>query len=1088
MKESIIQKSIHFLESIKILFNVDIYNKNIIKNIFVFSLFFIIFFGFTGKAFAATYYVDSVLGNDANNGTSINSAWKTISKVDSYTFNPGDQILFKRGDTWDGNNSNTLYAESGTAGNYITYGAYGVGDKPILTSSITRNETNDWEYEGKNIWASSNDISNAVYGPEMVLNPSFDSSLDNWNTYLDLQKGIVGTVSRATTTGDFYSSPAGYKLDVTTGGSSYTDIQTYISNMSIDFNKYYVLSFYTKASNDFDAKVLFMKSTYPYTIYQSNGNGYTVNITNEWVKHSFYFRSNVTASDLRINLDFGLVPNNTSIYLDSVSLKEIDLNRNEGILDSDVGNMIMSDKTKFGVKVWNESDLDTQGKYWYDAANNIIKIYSISNPVSYYGDIRMALNSLIINGTNTSYVIYDGLHLFAGGSLGIGGSDNSNIIIRNCDVSYIGGGDQVQYKVRYGNGIQFWRSAHDIYVYNNNLWQIYDAAISPQGNGDTPSSIYNLYFYNNVIRDAEYGIEFWERPAGTTVKNVHFENNTIVNSGGGWAHNQRPNSKNGRSLMFYYNPADNEGIFIRNNIFLNATESLIRVSSNSNWLATTTMNYNYFHNPMGYFVDFLGSNYTKLSDWNSLSGGLDLNSEEKDPLISNLSSNNFTLQQFSPAIDSGTNTGLSTDYAGNPIYGVPDIGAYEYQPPYTIGTNKVPTTGSIRIYSNGKYRMKTATSTAVTADFSVTPSGGNYLATTSQYMDITINKWETTGNKNKEWTASSSSGEFKTHATSTTYAVGDLIPNTYYLFKIDGAASTTAINNNSQCTNGICLSSSSGKIDFTYIGGYSTHTFDIEKYATSPSVPVIEGTSKEKISQGASLTFSHASSTIGIAKYQLYVDGILEEDNISRSAESVSLPRTYKCNEKHKWNIEAVDNNGNKTSSNESDFSIPCGAVSIVVNVPRNDIRTQFTNQKTASSTHKTSHVKDVTKQQNLTSTQVSAILSLLKSFGANNNVVKAVREALDSATTPNKNISFVFTTNLEMNDVGTQVKLLQEYLNAHGVAVSSKGYGSPGKETMYFGQATYHALVRYQKENGLPPTGWFGPMTRKLIEERVGV
>lgn len=49
-----------------------------------------------------TYYVDSSEGNDSNSGTSINSPWKSLSKVNSFVFQPGDEILFKAGSSWNG--------------------------------------------------------------------------------------------------------------------------------------------------------------------------------------------------------------------------------------------------------------------------------------------------------------------------------------------------------------------------------------------------------------------------------------------------------------------------------------------------------------------------------------------------------------------------------------------------------------------------------------------------------------------------------------------------------------------------------------------------------------------------------------------------------------------------------------------------------------------------------------------------------------------------------------------------------------------------------------------------------------------------
>ena len=49
-----------------------------------------------------TYYVDYSTGNDENEGTSENKAWRSLEKVNSQIFKPGDKILFKSGETWTG--------------------------------------------------------------------------------------------------------------------------------------------------------------------------------------------------------------------------------------------------------------------------------------------------------------------------------------------------------------------------------------------------------------------------------------------------------------------------------------------------------------------------------------------------------------------------------------------------------------------------------------------------------------------------------------------------------------------------------------------------------------------------------------------------------------------------------------------------------------------------------------------------------------------------------------------------------------------------------------------------------------------------
>ena len=80
-------------------------------------------------ASGSTYYVDATGGNDSNNGLSTAAAWKTISKVNSSSFLPGDTILLKRGEIW---REKLTVPSGGSVGNPITLGSYGIGAKPII--------------------------------------------------------------------------------------------------------------------------------------------------------------------------------------------------------------------------------------------------------------------------------------------------------------------------------------------------------------------------------------------------------------------------------------------------------------------------------------------------------------------------------------------------------------------------------------------------------------------------------------------------------------------------------------------------------------------------------------------------------------------------------------------------------------------------------------------------------------------------------------------------------------------------------------------------------------------------------------------
>lgn len=84
---------------------------------------------------AATYYVDPN-GSDSNNGLSKTKAWKTLNKVNSFQFLPGDKILFKSGATWNGQ----LHPNgNGSEGHPIEINKYGGTTKPLINGNGTSN-------------------------------------------------------------------------------------------------------------------------------------------------------------------------------------------------------------------------------------------------------------------------------------------------------------------------------------------------------------------------------------------------------------------------------------------------------------------------------------------------------------------------------------------------------------------------------------------------------------------------------------------------------------------------------------------------------------------------------------------------------------------------------------------------------------------------------------------------------------------------------------------------------------------------------------------------------------------------------------
>nr|CAM34334.1 hypothetical protein [Streptomyces tendae] len=90
--------------------------------------------GTTAKT-ATTYYVDCRAGKDTNAGTSSAAPWRTLRKVGSKTFRPGDVIAFRKGTTCKG----TLTPHgSGTARRPISITSYGTGARPKLVADDAR--------------------------------------------------------------------------------------------------------------------------------------------------------------------------------------------------------------------------------------------------------------------------------------------------------------------------------------------------------------------------------------------------------------------------------------------------------------------------------------------------------------------------------------------------------------------------------------------------------------------------------------------------------------------------------------------------------------------------------------------------------------------------------------------------------------------------------------------------------------------------------------------------------------------------------------------------------------------------------------
>ena len=373
------------------------------------------------------------------------------------------------------------------------------------------------------------------------------------------------------------------------------------------------------------------------------------------------FQANQTADDGRLTSPSAAsLPSGATFEFQPVSWQRSQPSSAEE-LNVDVGNIIFDHGRSVGVKKWRREDLKQPGDYWYSGADWQVRLYSERNPAEIHQSIELALRRHIVDQSNACHVIYDGLALSCGAAHGFGGGTTHDIVIRDCDVSWIGGGHQFTLPdgnpVRFGNGIEFWENAHDNLVEGCRIWEIYDAALTNQGGRD--NSQINITYRDNVIWNSEYSFEFWNRGPESTTRNVRFEHNTCFGAGLGWGHAQRPDP-NGRHLMFYVNTAQTSEIVIRDNIFAVATDSCLRMDND--WSKSLLLDGNCWFQPRGMLIRCCGKSFPADGSRSTRNGRAWMRTRfVGDPRFVNAAEHDFRLAPGSPA----RSIGESSDPGGS---------------------------------------------------------------------------------------------------------------------------------------------------------------------------------------------------------------------------------------------------------------------------------------------------------------------------------------------------------------------------------------------------------------------------------------
>jgi hypothetical protein len=184
-------------------------------------------------------------------------------------------------------------------------------------------------------------------------------------------------------------------------------------------------------------------------------------------------------------------------------------------------------------------------------------------------------------------------------------------------------------------------------------------------NNDNPSLSQitgNMFYYNIIANVKQEGIrtKSWKQASGYSWS---FLNNIVYNAGTSFAWNEFSNG--------------DPGFELKNNIFIEPTGLHIEIGNYASGddHSGIVMTNNLYYPEDGF--QWGTQTYTSFSDWQTNSGK-GQNSVIADPLLIDPAHGDFHINMNSPAIDAGTNLGLTIDFDGNSVTLPSDIGAYEY--------------------------------------------------------------------------------------------------------------------------------------------------------------------------------------------------------------------------------------------------------------------------------------------------------------------------------------------------------------------------------------------------------------------------
>ncbi len=220
-------------------------------------------------------------------------------------------------------------------------------------------------------------------------------------------------------------------------------------------------------------------------------------------------------------------------------------------VSSEVGNFVLNNGENCGTLRWSREELTEQGDFFDNTfgcseqqrplpENREILFYSEENPGIFYRHIEcVTYAGRMLATAGQNQIIRDLCFTHSGVHAIAGAAQCRNFKVLNCHFSYIGGCVwDTKLKVRFGNGVEMWDTAERVEVIGCTFDEIYDSAVTHQGDGQNCKQANRLIIRENTF--SRCGMAAYEQRDKMPVC-AEFCNNNCYDAGAGF-------SKNGETM------------------------------------------------------------------------------------------------------------------------------------------------------------------------------------------------------------------------------------------------------------------------------------------------------------------------------------------------------------------------------------------------------------------------------------------------------------------------------------------------------------------------------------------------------------